>query len=168
MAGSARPLRIRLLVAEDGAVRAETSAADVRHDSAPVRLGLAADPVDSEDPFLHFKTTHRAAYDRARASRPECDDVVLWNAEGQVTETTVANLVVRVGGELVTPPTRCGLLAGTLRAEMLERGEIRERVVTVGELAGADGIFLANSVRGLREAVWVEPRLETASLSVGV
>ena len=107
-----------------------------------------------EDPFLHFKTTNRGIYDRARASRPDCDDVLLWNEEGEVTESTIANLVAKVAGELVTPPVGSGLLAGTFREELLERAEIVERVIRVEELARAESLFLVNSVQGLREVEW--------------
>ena len=45
----------------------------------------------------------------------------------------------------------CGLLAGVFREELLERGEVGERVVRVEELARATRVWLVNSVRE-----WVE------------
>ena len=91
-------------------------------------MRLAAHPVDPSDEFLYHKTTNRAVYERAR--RPDCDDVILWNPAGEVTETTIANLVVEGGmteqGRRVTPPVACGLLPGTLRAELLATGEVSE------------------------------------------
>ena len=150
------PLRVRILIDAEGAVRLEAEPVAATADPAPVRLGLAADPVKREDPLLHFKTTHRGVYDRARASRPDCDDVLLWNERGEVTESTIANLVVRIGGELVTPPVECGLLAGTFRAELLERGEIVERVVRVDELPRAESLHLVNSVQGWRDVTWID------------
>jgi para-aminobenzoate synthetase/4-amino-4-deoxychorismate lyase len=149
------PLRVRLLLAADGSVRVETSPIETPTGPRAVRLGLAGEPVADRDPFLHFKTTRRELYDRARSSRPDCDDVLLWNRRGEVTESTVANLVARIGGELVTPPVSCGLLAGTFRAELLERGEIAERVIHVDEIGAAEELFLVSSVRGWRAAAWV-------------
>jgi para-aminobenzoate synthetase/4-amino-4-deoxychorismate lyase len=154
--GPVPPLRVRLLVAADGSIRIETTPIVNDVPPAPVRLGLAVDPVARKDPFLHFKTTHREVYDRARASRPDCDDVLLWNERGEVTETTIANLVIRIDGEFVTPPVECGLLAGTLRAELLERGEIVERIVRVDDFAHAEARFLVNSVQGWRDVEWVD------------
>jgi para-aminobenzoate synthetase/4-amino-4-deoxychorismate lyase len=87
-------------------------------------------------------------YERARASRPDRDAVLLWNAEGDVTEATEANIVVELDGQKITPPVECGLLAGTLRAELLDRGVIEERRVTVADLPRATGLWLINSVRG--------------------
>ena len=89
-------------------------------------------------------------------ARPDCDDVLLWNERGEVTESSIANLVVRIDGELVTPPVRCGLLAGTFRAELLERAEIVDRVIRVEELSRAESLFLINSVQGWRNVDWVD------------
>jgi para-aminobenzoate synthetase/4-amino-4-deoxychorismate lyase len=121
-----------------------------------LRVGRAVGAIDSSDPFLHFKTTHRVQYEHALAGRPDCDDVVLWNERGEATESTTANLVVRIDGALVTPPIDCGLLAGTFRAELLERGRIAERVVRVDDLANAEAVYLINSVRRCMTVVWVD------------
>ena len=128
---------------------------DLNRQATPVRLGLAAAPVKPEDPFLHFKTTHREVYELARATRPECDDVLLWNDRGEVTESTIANLAVSIDGEFVTPPVECGLLAGTFRAELLDQGEIVERIILVEHLARAESLHLINSVQRWRDVEWV-------------
>ena len=70
-----QPHRVRLVVDRNGCTHCEAKRLDAS--TSPVRLALAADPVDPVDPFLYNKTTHRATYDRAKASRPDCDDVVL-------------------------------------------------------------------------------------------
>lgn len=129
------------------------------NDTTPLRVVLAKDPIDSEDVFLFHKTTHREVYDRAKADCPDADDVILWNERGEVTESTICNVVVRKGGRLVTPPVECGLLAGTFREHLLKSGEVEEGVVTVEELKAADEIFLVNSVRKWQRAklVWTEP-----------
>ena len=121
----------------------------------PVPVVLAAEPVDRSDVRLYHKTTDRTMYDRALALAPAAFDVVLWNADGEVTELTRGNLVVQKGDERVTPAIDCGLLAGTLRAELLDRGEIREGVITVEDLRRADRLWFVNSLRG-----WVEVRLQ--------
>jgi para-aminobenzoate synthetase/4-amino-4-deoxychorismate lyase len=137
-------LRVRLLLADDGAIRVEQTPLD--HREGVWRVRLAADPVDPADEFLYHKTTNRAVYERAR--RPDCDDVILWNPAGQVTETTIANLVVEINLQRVTPPVACGLLPGTMRAELLATGQIGEAPVTMEELKAAAHIWLVNSVRG--------------------
>ncbi len=148
--------RVRLLAEADGSHRIEAIPITDNPAETPVRLGLAASPIAAENPFLHFKTTHRGVYENARRSRPQCDDVLLWNEQGEVTESTIANLVARIDGELVTPPVRCGLLAGTFRAELIERGEITERVIRIDDLPTAEAIYLINSVQEWRDVEWVE------------
>jgi para-aminobenzoate synthetase/4-amino-4-deoxychorismate lyase len=135
---------VRLLVARNGAVRVEQTPLDLGE--RVVRVRLAAHPIDPSDPFLYHKTTNRSVYEGARL--PACDDVVLWNPAGEVTESTMANLVVELEDGRVTPPVACGLLPGTLRAELLAEGELRERPVTVAELGAAPRFWLVNSVRG--------------------
>ncbi len=142
-------LRVRLLLSEDGAVRIESAPLGRRE--GVTRLRLAAGPIDPSDRFLFHKTTNRGVYDRARL--PECDDVILWNPEGDVTESTVANVVVEIDGRRVTPPVRSGLLAGTFRAELLTTGEIVEARVKIEDLRTASHIWLINSVRGWVPAV---------------
>ena len=148
-----QPHRARLLLARDGAVtaRAEPLAAAPRvgRRRRPWRVALAAAPIDPREPLLFHKTTWREPYEAALAAAPAgCDDVLLWNPAGELTESTVANLVVRLDGRLLTPPVACGLLPGTLRARLLERGRIAEGVVRVEDLERCQGAWLINSVRG--------------------
>ncbi len=77
----------------------------------------------------------------------------MWNPSHEVTEAITVNVVVEIDGRRVTPPVGCGLLPGTLRAELLARGEIAEARVTVDELIGGPRFWLINSVRGWCEAV---------------
>ena len=145
--------KIRLLVSRSGEVAIELH--DREKLSQPVRVGLAAKPVSTEDKFLFHKTTNRSVYDDAVASRPDCDDVILWNEAGEVTESTIANVVVSLAGGLHTPPRHSGLLPGTLREELLTTGKISERVIRREDLNEAAEIFLINSVSGWRQALLV-------------
>jgi para-aminobenzoate synthetase/4-amino-4-deoxychorismate lyase len=144
--------RIRLEVRRDGTIEVES--VDLSPGKRRWSVALAAGPIDPANRFLFHKTTVRETYDTARAGRPEADDVLLWNPRGEITESTIANVVVRRGGELLTPPVDCALLPGTLRAELLDRGRIREEIVRVDELAEVEAVFLINSVRG-----WIPTRL---------
>ena len=148
------PARLRLLVDRQGQWRLELYPLVLPAAPEPVRLGLARQAVDAGDVFLYHKTTHRAVYEQARAGRLEYDDVLLWNQRGELTETTTANVVLSLGDRLVTPPVASGLLAGALRAELLDRGVVQEQVLGVDDLARCQAIYLVNSLRGWREAVW--------------
>jgi para-aminobenzoate synthetase/4-amino-4-deoxychorismate lyase len=149
--GGART-RVRLLLDSSGALSLEAEAFPCAG-RTEWTIGLDERPTDSSDVFLFHKTTHRAAQDEARRRRPDGDEVVLWNERRELTETTRANLVVKVGGEYLTPPVDCGLLAGTYRAELLSRGRLREAVLPIDTLEEAEEVFLVNSVRG-----WIRTR----------
>lgn len=122
-----------------------------------VRLRLASSAVSSEDVFLFHKTTHREVYERARAAAADCDDVLLYNERGELTETTIANVFLEIGGELLTPARHCGLLAGTYRRQLLDEGRAREAVLSREQLFRADRVYVANAVQGLRPARILQP-----------
>jgi para-aminobenzoate synthetase/4-amino-4-deoxychorismate lyase len=140
--------KVRLLVTREGRITLEAEALPAS-DSAPPRITVAPGPVDSANQFLYHKTTNRDPYEAARAAYPGYDDVLLFNERGEVTESTIANLAVLLDGKLCTPPVRCGVLPGTLRASLLERGLLCERSMRVEEMLRSPRVFLLNSVRGL-------------------
>jgi len=148
--------RVRLLVDRHGDV--ETEAVALGRPELPRAVALAIEPIDETDPLLRHKTTRRALYEQAlervRSGGLPVDDVILWNRQGEVTETTIANLVVQVDGHWVTPTLSCGLLPGTFRAELLERGVLRESRLSRGALRRATALALVSSVRG-----WLPARL---------
>jgi para-aminobenzoate synthetase/4-amino-4-deoxychorismate lyase len=154
------PSKIRVLLSRDGSFSCEAVDLDVSG-KAPAgrayRCALAAEPIDPAGVFLYHKTTRREVYEQARASRPDADAVILWNAAGEVTEATESNVVVEVDGVRVTPPVECGLLAGTFRAALLAAGELRERRVSLDELRAAPRFWLINSVRGWMDAELIGP-----------
>ena len=149
--------KVRLVVTKEGRVRLEAEALP-SPDPTPPRVTVAPGPLDPANPFLYHKTTNRGLYEAARTACPGYDDVLLFNEKGEVTESTIANLAVEIEGKLCTPPVQCGLLPGTLRAELLERGELVERVIMTKEVLRSPRVFLLNSVRG-RYRVQVESRL---------
>jgi para-aminobenzoate synthetase / 4-amino-4-deoxychorismate lyase len=148
--------RVRLLLPTDGGPVVECTP----HvpDTRPWRVDFAAEPVDAQDPFILHKTTRRIAHQAARRSRSDVDDVLMWNRRGEVTESTIANVVAEIDGLRYTPPLRCGLLAGTFRAEQLEAGAIHEHMLTKADIMSASRLWLINSVRGWVDAEFVGHR----------
>ena len=138
--------RVRLRVNRRG--QAQVEYAPLLPERRAWRVALAQQPVNPREVFLYHKTTHRQVYERALAARPDCDDVLLWNTHGELTESTRANVVVRLDGRYYTPPVECGLLAGVYRGHLLQRGLLRERVLTIDDLRRAEAIYLINAVRG--------------------
>jgi para-aminobenzoate synthetase / 4-amino-4-deoxychorismate lyase len=148
-----KPHRMRLLVARDGAVEIQATPLASIESHKPARVKLALAPVNSDDLFLYHKTTQRRIYEAARQSCPVCDDVLLWNERGELTESCVANIVVEMDGDLLTPPVDSGLLPGVFRAWLLDQRKIRERTIKVSDLGRCSKLYLINSVRKWQEAV---------------
>lgn len=158
------PVKVRLLLGQDGRFTLQTASLSVGARPDPVRLGLAKEPVHSQTVWLYHKTTRRDLYDAARASCPDCDDVILHNERGELTEASSSNIALLLDGELVTPPIESGLLGGTLRSYLLKNPAgwqnpsnlpLRENVLTIADLDRAEGVYLFNSVRGWGTAVYV-------------
>ncbi len=141
-------VRVRLLLSRLGSIRLESTPVLSGQEAGGYRVRIARQPVRSENPLLYHKTTWRTPYDRAWAEREGADDIVLWNERGEITETCIANLAVRRQGRWITPPLTCGLLPGTARAELLERGVLHEGVIAREEARKAGVLLLFNSVRG--------------------
>ena len=128
--------KVRVILWRDGRVETDVVPIEI---GGTRRVTLAMEPVNSSDRFLFHKTTRRDLY--------VGDDVIFWNERGEITESSIANVVVRIGAQLFTPPVESGLLAGTFRDHLIANGEIKERVITVDDFRSADEVFLINSVR---------------------
>jgi 4-amino-4-deoxychorismate lyase len=146
--GGEGPLRCRLTLSARG--ESELSSAPLPSAADCWNVSLAKQRVRSDDPWLRHKTTRRALYDQARADLPAgVDELLFLNERGEVCEGTITNIFVTLhGGERVTPPIASGLLPGVLRQRLLDRGQVREQVVTLADLKQAQSIFVGNSLRG--------------------
>ena len=113
------------------------------------RLAISEVMLNSADPWLRIKTSHRPAYEAARASMPKgCDEAILLNEREEVCEGTITNLFLMRGDRLLTPPLCCGLLPGVLRASLLAEGRVEEAVLRRDDLI--DGtLYCGNALRGL-------------------
>jgi para-aminobenzoate synthetase/4-amino-4-deoxychorismate lyase len=146
--GIDRPrVKIRVLLGPDGEIEVRGTELSPLGPGTTRKVKIYRKPVDREDIFRYHKTTVRDLFDNARKDHPEVDDLVFINREGEVTETSIANIVVEKDGRYVTPPVSSGLLPGTFREKLIRDGAIEEKVLTKEDLAGADKVYLINSVR---------------------
>ena len=119
-------------------------------------VGFATHPIQSDNIYLQHKTTIRHMYTTAKASRPDTDDVILWNEKGEITEASSSNIVVEINGQKYTPPVKSGLLAGTFRAHLLDQKIIQEKTIHKTQLPSCEKIYLINSVRQWREVELIQ------------
>lgn len=85
------------------------------------------------------------------------DDVLLFNTQGNVIESAIANLFWIKDGVLYTPPLSEACLAGTMRAYLIQQFkqlniQCVETVLNESILLAADEVFLCNGIRFIR---WV-------------
>ncbi len=146
------PARVRLVLQRDGRLEIEVGPPPPVVEG-PVRLAVDHHPVDADDVRLRHKTTRRAVYTERAARWPDADDVVLTSSRGEVTETTIANLAVRLDGRWWTPPVSSGCLPGVERGRLVGAGRLHERRLTPADLAAAEELAVVNSLRGWRPAV---------------
>jgi para-aminobenzoate synthetase/4-amino-4-deoxychorismate lyase len=123
------------------------------------RVYIASRRTDPADPTLYHKTTQRPLYalEYLEAQRDGFDDALFLNLRGEVTEGAISNVFIEKDGKWFTPPIESGVLAGVFRRHLLQsRPEIEERVLHLNDLRQADGVYIANAVRGLRRVtiVW--------------
>ena len=145
--------RVRCELRRDGTFRITMASMPPAADGA-IRIAIASRCVDAGDPFLRHKTTRRAVYERAfaEATSQGCDDALLLNRQGFVTETSRSTIFVERDGMLLTPPLEHGLLPGVLRRELIESGAAREAPLRLDDLRQAGRWFVGNSLRGLQLA----------------
>lgn len=143
--------RAKILLNSDGNFSGEVK--DFQPSDKAFKVCLASMPVSSNDRFLFHKTTCRDVYEKSMIEG--YDDVLLFNEKKELTEFTIGNLVVKIGGKLFTPPVECGLLPGTFRMELIESQKVTERIIHIDDLEKCDEIFLVNSLRG-----WVKAEIK--------
>lgn len=147
--------KVRVTLQKDGTLQYKHEPFPAPEKNQTVTVALAKKPIDRTDRFLYHKTTNRTVYEQARAARPKADDVLLYNEQEELTESTIANIIMEIEGALYTPPLRCGLLPGTARAHLLATGQIKEKVLPVALLEKGYPLYLVNSVRGRYQAIMV-------------
>jgi len=139
---------IRLFLAKDGDIRLTTSAYKKQNKDKPQFISFAMRPINSEDRSLYHKTTNRSVYENAIGENPVCDDILLWNEDGNITESTISNVIFKKDSKYYTPPISCGLLGGTYRTHLINQGHLEERIIPKTEINLYSEIYLINSVRG--------------------
>jgi para-aminobenzoate synthetase/4-amino-4-deoxychorismate lyase len=160
--GTSIDTRVRVLLERTGQVTVQTDPLGPT-DQRPIRLEIDDEPVSSADPWLRHKTTRRDVFRTRAARHPDAEQVVLVNERGELTETTVATLAVRIGGTWWTPPTRSGCLAGVERGRLLKDGAIHVRVLFVDDLTAAEDVAVISSLHGWRPAFIARASAHAAS-----
>ncbi len=160
-----RGTRLRLTLHKDGRVKTDFAACE-----APLQTVLSQHPqttdahlplirisesrVDSSSPWFFHKTSKRDLFQKEyeNARQENLFDICFFNERDELTEGCITNIILFVDGEYITPPISSGLLAGTMRSKLLtDTVQLKEKVVTSGDLLRAEALFCCNSVRGVTQ-----------------
>ncbi len=87
-----------------------------------------------------------------------CDEVLLLNERGEVSECTSANVFMVRDGAVLTPPLDSGCLPGVTREILLEIAPaegipVREETLRLEDLTGASEVFITSTTRNLLPVV---------------
>lgn len=122
-------------------------------------IGLFPGGRKSCDKFSEIKSASCLPYvmGAAFAKSYKWNDAVLLNSEGNIADSTIANIFLIKDGIISTPAAGQGCVIGVMRRHLLkvlpEAGyKTEETVISVNDLLKADEVFLTNAIKGIR---WV-------------
>ncbi|HIE59462.1 MAG TPA: aminodeoxychorismate lyase [Persephonella sp.] len=121
-----------------------------------VNLIIAPFKVHSSEPILRIKSTNFARNIIAKRYALENGyfDALFLNENGEITETSSANIFWIKGKYLYTPSLDCGLLNGITRQFIIKKAPsegftVIEGRFTLKDFQNADRIFITNSLNGI-------------------
>jgi branched-chain amino acid aminotransferase len=129
------------------------SAFDLTSQPASIRLAVSSIRQNETAPSSRLKTlSYIDGIAAAREVTARADDALLLNTAGHVACTTIGNLFLLRGDQLITPRRDQGILCGITRAKLLQYAhelELRpvEAVVALTDVFAAEAVFRTNSLR---------------------
>ncbi|MEO9321687.1 MAG: branched-chain amino acid transaminase [Nitrososphaera sp.] len=122
--------------------------------------------IDGKALPMHAKATANyanSALARVEALKAGFDEAIMLNSAGMVVEASAENIFIVRDGELSTPPTSSGALAGITRDSLLtiarEKGiKCQERDISRDELYTSDEVFLSGTAAELKPVGEIDHR----------
>ena len=141
-------IRLRLTLNAEGKLAATITALEPVQQ--PVKIAFYPLQIASTKPFLQYKTSARAVYNKAlgEAKAAGLFDYLFCNEKGELTEGSRSNLFILLDNQWYTPPLNCGLLAGVQRSVLLDELRAQERVLYREDLVQAKEIIVCNALYG--------------------
>jgi len=123
-------------------------------------VGIATGLKKSIDTLSNLKTTNALIYAMAaqQAKANKWNDAFIYNTDGHIIESTIANIFWIKDNMIYTPPLSSGCVAGVMRSFIISslagKGiNVIEKNISEDELAKADEVFLTNTIRRMK---WVK------------
>lgn len=111
---------------------------------APRRVETLLAVYDDTIAYPH-KFRDRRAIDHWFGLRGSCDDILIIR-NGEVTDTSIANIVFRRGDDWYTPADP--LLPGTMRQSLIDKGKIRPITIRKEDIPSFESFRLINAMIG--------------------
>lgn len=122
-------------------------------------IGVYPDAIKSCDAFSHLKSANFLPYLMAAryAKANQWNDALVLNQHDRIADSSIANLFIISGNDIVTPALTEGCVAGVMRQWLLEHlpamgYQVEEGPLCIDDLLTADELFLSNAM-GIR---WVK------------
>ena len=75
------------------------------------------------------------------------DEALVTSSDGKICEGSVTNVLLKIAGDWCTPPLSDGVLAGVMRALVIENCDVMVRSIAVSEIGDIESAFLLSSLR---------------------
>lgn len=123
-------------------------------------LGLYKDACKAPGKFSMVKSNNYLLYSMTAryAKQQRWNDCLVLNSNGNICESTIANVFIIKNGIIITPGLEEGCVAGVMRRYLLDHlpglgYNVQEQPITLSMLEEAEEVFLTNAVRGIQ---WVQ------------
>ncbi len=133
-----------------------------------LQLCLYEDAKKSIDAFSNLKTNNYLPYFMGAlyAKAKKCNDALIVNSNGNICDSTIANVFYIKEKIVYTPALTQGCVAGVMRKYLIEKIRklgftVHESIVTKADLVAADEIFLTNSIYNIRWVAGIEDKKYT-------
>ena len=130
-----------------------------------LQLCFFEDAKKAIDNFSNLKSNNYLPYFMGAlfAKENQCNDAIILNSQGNICDTTIANIFYIKNEIVYTPSLTQGCVAGVMRHWLIAKIQIlgftvNETIVTKKDLLAADEVFLSNSIYNIR---WVKNIEET-------
>lgn len=125
-----------------------------RFNTNGLHLGIAEGIAKSNDSLANLKSSNALVYAIAarQAKDNKWNDALVCNTNGNIIESTIANVFWVKGDTIYTPPLSDGCIAGVMRKHIMEQVTVTEQPLTEALLMEADEVFLTNAIKQIK---WV-------------
>lgn len=129
---------------------------DVFVERSFINIGYYKENLKSPSPLSNLKSLNSLLYVMASkyAKEYNFDDVILFNTNNNIIETTNSNLFILNYNKVITPPLKDGCVDGSMRKLLISiiknKYEFEEESISENDLDTCSEVILSNSTYGVR------------------